>query len=425
MKLQYILVLGLVVIVAAVMWCHKPSSTTVSWRPECPMDSVITLIDSVDRKGNQYIRKISRIPLADSITNVPEFHDCQRFIVADAYDSLYAIFASFRLGSLARSLDSLKNPQTYPRFHGTPALAAAEIYTWGGKYDTLGIAPHFDCLYLSGGQGSWHATMVPAGNSERLCLDTLDASTAPGKPLDVHEVRSTTFKLQDGDVPAVARWDWDPEHGTQYIGIKCGAAWCEVGGTGFKPSNPLLSGPPSVPVPGLPATAIEQQRVYQIKGWYDWQRLAVRSSTGSDLVPSHNIWGVMMPDPVLGRSDHDNASYFAPTAPFPWVHVATAVLSDSYPSKLSFEKGNNPISLCHGRPEACGVPPTGGACPQSADSTWWARIDHPLARPTFRCVTYRPHPPFSIRIPGTARWRWVLSDESGWARCTNGCCQIN
>src|SRR6266516_3393250 len=281
MKLQYILVLGLVVIVAAVMWCHKPSSTTVSWRPECPMDSVITLIDSVDRKGNQYIRKISRIPLADSITNVPEFHDCQRFIVADAYD----------------------------------------------------------CLYLSGGQGSWHATMVPAGNSERLCLDTLNASTAPGKPLDVHEVPSTTFKLQDGDVPAVARWDWDPEHGTQYIGIKCGAAWCEVGGTGFKPSNPLLSGPPSVPVPGLPATAIEQQRVYQIKGWYDWQRLAVRSSTGSDLVPSHNIWGVMMPDPVLGRSDHDNASYFAPTAPFPWVHVATAVLSYSYPSKLSFEKG--------------------------------------------------------------------------------------
>jgi len=43
---------------------------------------------------------------AGPITNIPEFHDCQRFVSnpGASFDSLFAIFASFRLDSVTRAL---------------------------------------------------------------------------------------------------------------------------------------------------------------------------------------------------------------------------------------------------------------------------------------------------------------------------------
>jgi hypothetical protein len=43
---------------------------------------------------------------AGPITNIPEFHDCQRFVAREgpAFDSLFAIFASFRLDSVTQAL---------------------------------------------------------------------------------------------------------------------------------------------------------------------------------------------------------------------------------------------------------------------------------------------------------------------------------
>jgi hypothetical protein len=38
----------------------------------------------------------------------------------------------------------------------------------------------------------------------------------------------------DKDIPPVARWDYDTANHQQYIGLRCGGEWCEVGHSGFE-----------------------------------------------------------------------------------------------------------------------------------------------------------------------------------------------
>jgi hypothetical protein len=63
---------------------------------------------------------------------------------------------------------------------------------------------------------------------------------------------------------------------------------------------------------------------------------------------------------------------------------------------------------------------------------WWVRIvSAETGRPVaHRCIRREPtrdgpHPmPPGMKIPGSTRWRWLAEDESGWAECTQGCCEI-
>src|SRR5207245_9510779 len=109
---------------------------------------------------------------------------------------------------------------------------------------------------------------------------------------------STTFlqvstQANDAAYPPVARWDWDPAHHEQYIGIKCGVAWCEVGSQQFAPAPALTAGPSFDPVTGFTATT-GSDHVYTIKGWYDEQQLAVPAGDGLAPGACH---GVLMPKP--------------------------------------------------------------------------------------------------------------------------------
>jgi hypothetical protein len=46
-------------------------------RPECPAGRLdIELVDTVE--GVPQVRHVNNIPIAGPITNIPEFHDCQR-----------------------------------------------------------------------------------------------------------------------------------------------------------------------------------------------------------------------------------------------------------------------------------------------------------------------------------------------------------
>jgi len=427
MKQQSVQALLAATLVAGAIGCETTLSggaaTPAIGRPECPSDEfAIAVVDTVHtpRGDVTHTRTITTIPLAGPISNVPEFHDCQQLIQKESgYLALHAIFASFQLNLLADSLDTLAYT-TKKR-----AFPAAEIYS----SDTHGYAPlaiqhYFNCLYFYRDGSQWRANIVPIGKDETDCSKPLINPARAGTELKVLPVSPQS---NDAAYPPVARWDWDPAHHEQYIGIKCGVAWCEVGSQQFAPAPALTAGPSFDPVTGFTATT-GSDHVYTIKGWYDEQQLAVPAGAGLAPGAAH---GVIIPNPILDQLNQ--AADFHPTTGQPWVHVATAVLTgaSSYSSKLHLGGGDNKIYLCHGTAAECGVPPPTPTCPAPADGKWWAKIASPRGlwpfwwwhNATYRCVTQRLHP--GVTIPGTVRWRWAVNDETGWIRCTNGCCTVN
>ncbi len=398
------------------------STSPPAWRPECPGGDSLSIIvtDSVrETKGQvvHYTHTIHEIPLAGDNSNIPEFHDCQRFIVTDEngspqYDSLYAIFASAQLGSLADSADTL--PYTARKW----AWPAAVILSYGGTYPSLGIKPDFNCLYLYREGSLWKAKLVHIGTDEMNCIAPLvDPVAATGEALNV-SAPPVDLSYSRNDYPDVARWDWDSVHLKQYIGIKCGKAWCEDGASGFVPSFSYSESPPVEAVPGPAVTFNQRRRVFGIKGWYDRQQLAKWDESGK--IAPGPVWGIISPHPVLDRSDHDVASYFRP-----WVHVATAVASADYDTKfVSYKRGKNKIWLCSGSAGECGVPDAVSACPTTTGLLWWAKMQPAVGGvTTYRCVIMRAHP--NLNVLGTSRWRWSEEDETNWMRCTQGCCEIH
>lgn len=370
-------------------------------RPECPHDW--------DFKGEQ-------LSLIGTNISVPEFHDCQRFIVyingRPVYDSLYAVFAAAGLDTLDTTLALLDSLHT-----GHVALAAAEVYA-EGRYEALGIHSMFSCLYVYRPGGAWQAKMVAVGSAEKDCSQRVDPSSMPGKVLRVfrHQVKD----LFEQDVPPVARWDWDPRQHIQVIGIKCGPAWCEIGPTtGFATQQP----------PDLASAKKKLRRTRMVKGWFDEQFLA-RVTTNGSVVPS-TIWGTIYPD--SGLDDYDTLKTFTKGN---WVHVADIALTDRSgtgnppnPYKASrnlalTQTGGtlNSLYLCRGSQTDCSPQITH---PCDGDGQWWARVvaaDDGKARDM--CDIRRSHEGLHTHVPGTARWRWLASDETTWQRCDNGCCQL-
>jgi hypothetical protein len=94
----------------------------------------------------------------------------------------------------------------------------------------------------------------------------------------------------------------------------------------------------------------------------------------------------------------------------------------------------NVLSYCRGSRAACGVPllpNPGELAPECGDldvpDHWWVRIVSASQADTmYRCVTRRGHAGQlgGKTIPATARWRWLLDDETIWKECVEGCCQV-
>lgn len=414
-------------------------------RPECPHTPQFIIIDSVREddddadSGDVVVRQriVEEVPLSGPITDIPEFHDCQRFIVdsagRDVYGSLYAIYAGQQLEQLEVRIDSVQIDT-----NSIVAVPAATIYSYGEVYDPgryergfyrrLGLSPGFNCLYLWRRPHTvpiqWQAWMLSRGLNDPQCPDSLMITPAIAgiTPL---RVRPTVAAGED--VPPVARWDWDSAGREQYIGIKCGAAWCEVSDDGTRSQQPAVSiafpalSPLAVTGAGSASTPRERTRVVGIKGWYDAQRLAHLDSDGH-LVPS-NVWGVIAPHPTLYRDAFSNYARR-------WVHVATAMVTNGdYDGSLMTMKAGQEyrIHLCI---RDCPDLPETLTCQMPGNALrMWSMItyvnDRSQPDTIFRCVARRtpgknPHPP----VPGTARWRWLANDETTWKRCSEGCCEV-
>lgn len=391
--------------------------------PECPGDGFVVTIDT----GQGMLATYEQVPGVGALTNIPEYHDCQRFVKPDGtYDTRYAIFATLGLDSLgARWMRD--SAQQGPSAALPARRLAAVIYSWNGTYTPLGIRPSFNCLYMYRDQGSWQATMLWLGSQSATCASSLTGSLGSNEtPLLVNEIPQGRPAYDHTDYPPVARWDWDSVRTEHFISIKCDPTWCEIGDrAGIGASSRRFVGtatfPPDDPIPGPSVAPKHRWRTAEIKGWYDEQQLAVANAGGG--VRPGPLRGAVFPHMALGR--HQLPSDFA-NAALPWMPAAYAQLDAAYKTlqgRNRFDQGLNRISLCYGTMAFCGVP-AGIQLPASCSATtsWWVRIDSPRSEPRFTCAVYRPHA--NVVIWPTARWRWQETDETIWIRCTPGCCEL-
>ena len=396
--------------------------------PECPHEWKTFAVKGQHEEWERSFSSGLSVP--GPITNVPEYHDCQRFITSSGFGPLTAVFAAFKLDSLATVLDrhvkeSLSVGQNTVR---TRAFALAEVFQHNGLgYQPLGIAPGFNCLFMYGENGILKARMVPVGRNEEQCAASFDPGSTSGTALTVSIRTLSGFKSEE--YPPVARWDRAAD-GSYYIGLKCKPVeWCEVG-IGAAAPSPYYS--------STPATVTPDDRVRLVKGWHDEQTLAVLGS-GTDLVPGA-VTGQVFPSPTLGTNGLDAYTN-------KWVttgHIAIGSQSSQYKTMLNLDAvppasalaAMNTIEMCYGTSGGCLIP-AGHAFPDGTcgwmnsvfskvTARWWARItaagDKTVA---YRCVIRRDHMNAGVDwVPGTARWRWKVNDETVWEECVRGCCEI-
>jgi hypothetical protein len=258
--------------------------------------------------------------------------------------------------------------------------------------------------------------MLPKGPSDPDCVRRVEEINEANGVTRLHVVRDTLPGAEFDDYPPVARWDWDLGSNRQLIGIKCGRGWCIVSDQ----ANVTLAGAPTGFEFDEASTPQENPKpVLGIRGWYDAQRLAHRGPHG-DVVPS-DVWGVITPHPTLYShqlEDYDGA----------WVHVATMLVQEDYEGAVLNLKANTPheIYLCSNN---CPSMPQGWKAPTcitpAGTSRFWYKISHRTGgggTDVLGCVVRRgaDHGP----VPGTARWRWLASDETTWMRCSEGCCEV-
>lgn len=384
-------------------------------------------------------------------SNVPEFNDCQALILPNnTYGPLMAVFASSGLDTSTivthptTAADSARND--------TNIIAAAEVLVYHASFEyvELGAGPGFSCLYVyNRAPAQLRAKMVYVKANEASCGVVANPDTLPGKELAIRATRYGSFNTSD-DYPSVARWDRDPSTGTMYIGLKCGAAWCEVGpGPATSDTPAFTSSSPYITTSSGPGTRLPVDRIRWVKGWYDEQFLAVPvSPTDSRVVPGV-IKGTLFPDTILAsRTWQDSSGKWMPAG-----YVAlesndkpgAAANLAYYKSKFNFDpvppgalpSQMNKLEFCHGRRGDCGIQSSTWSLDKSCGGLWllmswlfegdWVRITPAVnGPPMLRCVKRRYHPEMSSGsavMSATARWRWLYADETSWVYCDAGCCE--
>jgi hypothetical protein len=417
----------------AAIACAPRADLADAARRECPHDWPDTLVFADPEREGATIRVPAPLNGPGPIKNVPEFHDCQRFITPQMqYDSMFAIFAVERLSHLDSLVAVYEGASEAEGLSSGSALPAAEIVAWN-QYPSLGIGSGFNCLYLwpapEGNVVGWRARMVSFGPNEQDCRQPVEHARLAGHDLDV-TVHADARLPDPVHYPSVARWEWDATTRRQYIGIRCGPAWCEVG-------NGVASAPTyASTVPGSGSLPQDRFRVLQVKGWYDQQVLAVDAGSGGMATPSTYV-GTIIPHPGLERMTEAD---FADWNTVAWVAIEGSG-PNPYETKFnlhatvagaSFDELNR-IDLCTG--ETCACPPGASGCVEvptactkhdgsPSDGVWKAMITNPVnQRSVVRCVARYAMDP-TLNIPGTVRWRWLADDEGQWMRCPLGCCEL-
>lgn len=410
---------------------------------------------------------VTVVPVAGVITNIPEFHDCQRLLSEqnpDRYGPLAGVWVSYRLDSLLNALPKHNEGAIRPPTSGGGIVAPhgfepgvspweiipgaprtgvmlAQVYAWDGDYRPLGMKQGWNCLYFfpDNTPSGLAALMVPVADV-RKCPDFVDTggikSLAAATPQPLFVATTGPSNLHPGAFPPVGRWDWDARSHTQYLGIGCGRSWCEV------TREQVYT--PSVAYPLTAGTEPElRRRMFEVKGWYDEQRLALHNTNMGDAPAAFH--GVAIPDTMLDLID-DPSGFEGQWISAAWATVGLPgeTVDPKYETNFNFRPGDlrdphRPVNLshvfmCQGKVEQCFPQGSNTAPPRecNAQPGWWARIESPEVGGTtgpatkYACVGRVDHSSLAApHIPGTARWFWLKDDEKLWMRCAQGCCTLN
>jgi hypothetical protein len=382
----------------------------------------------------------ARFLISTANLNNNQVHDCQRLIGPN--DTAGTRMAEKPLVAVLPSADRVQNGAFFD------GVVVADIINYDSvAYGPLGIPPGLSCLWVEAGVDAdlmpganggpphggtlassaerssqtvkWTAAIrVPLNGS---CSDP-DFQAGLGKALDVErrqvhvlpeelsgpEVdrdrlrdRLGEFRLATvDDYPHVGRWMWDPESGTQFIGIQCGDGWCEIGAPEFEASREPIS------------------FVDEIPGWSDGQFLSVRTPTG-DLVLS-GLYGSITPGADNEVAESQRVQSWSCSSSAPEYHVAT----------LRFREllGPDPTDAWDVYARKLGLEHTQ---PESAHRLFFRtgrRFSFPFCKPSYLARTETGSWMSATRCDvthsgsGTVRWAWDDEDEGVWFPCLEGCC---
>jgi hypothetical protein len=364
-------------------------------------DTMIHNIEGKDGKRRAVIRgklcelysHLGRLPL-----DIPEYHDEQRFIRRSdsTYGPMAYVFASPYLEGF-KYVNQINAHEALGHF-----VAVVYVDTDGpglpDEYTALHLQPGANCVYLAHTGTStlalWKAYVVP-GSEEKGC----ERPAVLPPPLEA-KVRVTARATTDADIPPVARFS-ETVDGQPLIGVRCLDHWCEIGPSGFVSRDPVhaVAG-------GLPNTLREAA----VLGWGDEQRLGI--VVGGNLVPS-TIRASVTPMPNLQSraSSYYEADY--KTAAVIWLRGDPS--STVYSSQWGMRQGMNILQLKY----------------VSSTKKWLARVGPTdntgklLSSASFHEVTVNQVPHYDMVVPGTARFRWQMKDETIWVNCDQGCCQVD
>lgn len=329
--------------------------------------------------------------LAGTVDLVNEAHDCQRLVIgveaAREFGPLVGLFPVDATLALARG-------------DFATARRAITLYSWGAaggsymdEYPELGISGGAHCVWLRNAtdtETGWRAAVVTGS----VC----GMGQAPGDSAFVYPVFARRYpRTSAGDYPRTARWEWDLGTGRQFVGVKCGDAWCAImpAGSGTPRTRPL---PEPLRGSDLPRLAIP--------GWSDAQHLAVVDRARGRVRPGP--WGTVLSHPAL----HQDAPEWAQGILAAAIDVEDdgSPAYDLYAERFYLQPGGG-----GGRSDVIlRFPGT------SPDEAWYQQ--GPMRRRQASGVLYTPALDTPAR--GTVRWRWQDDASTLWLFCRAGSCHV-
>ena len=196
-----------------------------------------------------------------------EAYDCQRLVLSTG--------ATGELGPLV-GLFPIDATLRLARAAFTTPRTALTIYSWGAAEGTYADA-YPDLAITDGGHCVWVRNAEDTDSGWQAAILAGVCSGVAGPPPDSafqYPVFERTYpNTNAADYPRTARWEWDLDAGRQFIGVKCGDAWCAVmpRGSGQPRTRPLDGG------------MLEPRE--KVPGWSDAQHLAVYDSAAGRARP--------------------------------------------------------------------------------------------------------------------------------------------
>jgi hypothetical protein len=320
--------------------------------------------------------------------DMPEYNDEQALIHGAAYGPVAHAYA-FAYGRLITTYMSFNASWTLLGLVLVDAGAIPPVYQ-----NRLKLTNGVNCIYAH------HTGTNPTSGWQMAVNQPPSSGVCSGGSASLVQSHAEQPSANASDYPVTTRFMEAP--GMQpTLGIRCGNVWCIAGANGAADVTP----------PGYGTLPIGASMKWKVKGWFDDQTLAQGPGPLTPfqrlaIVPADNLGSFVVSDFTAGWKDV--AVIIVPAA------TPTGKYGTTNPGGFALAPGKNTISI---QAQTIG----GGVL------KWQARVTnatYPAGHVYGHDVHWTDHRALGIPIDGTAKWRWMSTDEAVWVRCDVGCCLV-